>query len=97
VPVVDGLAFEEADYDEDMDVLYLRNGGRDAQRAATTHASPEGHAVSVLEDGSVVGVTIINARWLIEQDGQIAITVPSRTMTIDPQEVGTVLEGIAQR
>jgi len=33
------------------------------------------------EQGDVIGITIVNAKWLIERDGKIAITVPSRIET----------------
>ncbi|MDQ2759992.1 MAG: hypothetical protein M3Y17_06035 [Actinomycetota bacterium] len=29
------------------------------------------------QQGNVIGITIVNAKWLIERDGKIAITVPS--------------------
>jgi uncharacterized protein YuzE len=29
------------------------------------------------EDGKVIGITIVNAKWLVERDGKITVTVPS--------------------
>jgi len=29
-------------------------------------------------DGTLVGVTIVIARWLLEQDGEIAVTLPEQ-------------------
>jgi hypothetical protein len=29
----------------------------------------------------VIGITIVNAKWLLERDGKLAITVPSRIET----------------
>jgi uncharacterized protein YuzE len=29
------------------------------------------------EDGEVIGITIVNAKWLLERDGKINVTVPS--------------------
>ncbi len=71
--------FDHATYDERGDVLYLRDG--DPQPAADTFGTPEGHAVRLDESGSVLGITIVNAKWLIERDGKIAITVPIRIET----------------
>ena len=38
--------------------------------------SPEGHALRYDAGGHLVGVTIVNARWLLEQDEQVTITLP---------------------
>ncbi len=67
--------FDHVSYDNDGDVLYLRLGER--QAAADTFGTPEGHAVRLDEDGEVIGITIVNAKWLAERDGKITITVPS--------------------
>lgn len=60
-------------------VLYLRRGKR--QAAADTFGTPEGHAVRLDADGQVIGITIVNAKWLLERDGNLTITVPSRIET----------------
>jgi uncharacterized protein YuzE len=57
-------------------VLYLRPGER--QAAADTVGTPEGHPVRLDADGQVIGITIVNAKWLLERDGRLSITVPSR-------------------
>ncbi len=67
--------FDHVSYDSDGDVLYLRRGER--REAAETFSTPEGHAVRLDEDGEVIGITIVNAKWLVERDGKIAVTVPS--------------------
>jgi uncharacterized protein YuzE len=66
--------FDQVRYDARGDVLYLRAGPPGP--AARTQATPEGHSVSVDGSGAVVGITIVNAKWLIERDGKILITVP---------------------
>jgi uncharacterized protein YuzE len=68
-------AFEHVSYDSDGDVLYLRRGER--REAADTFGTPEGHAVRLDDNGDVIGITIVNAKWLIERDGKVAVTVPS--------------------
>ncbi len=67
--------FDHVSYGSDGDVLYLRRGERRA--AADTFGTPEGHAVRLDEDGEVIGITIVNAKWLLERDGKITVTVPS--------------------
>ena len=66
--------FDHFAYDATGDVLYLRAG--QSRPAADTFATPEGHAVRFDEDGNVIGITIVNAKWLLERDGKIGITVP---------------------
>ena len=67
--------FDHATYDGDADVLYLRNG--ESGTTATTYGTPEGHAVRLNSEGRVVGMTLVNARWLLERDGHIRVTVPT--------------------
>jgi hypothetical protein len=38
---------------------------------------PEGHAVRLDEQGEVIGITVVNAKWLLGREGKITITVPS--------------------
>lgn len=67
--------FERVDYDARGDVLYLTVG--DPPENDVTDATPEGHAVSWDATGKVVGLTIVNAKWLLERDGKITITLPT--------------------
>jgi uncharacterized protein YuzE len=67
--------FDHVSYDSDGDVLYLRRG--EQQEAAETFGTPEGHAVRLDKNGEVIGITIVNAKWLVERDGKITVTVPS--------------------
>jgi uncharacterized protein YuzE len=67
--------FDHVSYDNDGDVLYLRRG--EQQAAADTFGTPEGHAVRLDERVEVIGITIVNAKWLVERDGTITIKVPS--------------------
>jgi uncharacterized protein YuzE len=73
---IGNITFDHATYDERGDVLYLHVGER--QGAADSVGTPEGHAVRYDADGEVIGVTIINARWLLDRDGKIIITLPER-------------------
>jgi uncharacterized protein YuzE len=70
------LTFDHATYDEQGDVLYLRVGERHA--AGDSEETPEGHVLRFAADGRVIGLTIINARWLLERDGEITITLPEQ-------------------
>lgn len=63
-----------ASYDREADVLYLLDG--DQHRKQRTSATPEGHAVSFDADDAVIGLTLVNAAWLLERDGDLAVTGP---------------------
>jgi uncharacterized protein YuzE len=71
---IDGLTFDRADYDADGDVLYL--GRAEAVEASDAALTSEGHGVRYGADGQVVGVTITNARWLLDRDDHLTITLP---------------------
>ena len=68
--------FDRVSYDKDGDVLYLRRGPD--QAAADTFASPEGHAVCLDGHGEVIGITLVNAKWLSRHDGGLRVTVRAR-------------------
>jgi uncharacterized protein YuzE len=59
--------FDNVSYDAEADVLYLHMG--DPSTAVDLDESPEGHALRFDADGNLVGVTILNAKLLIERDG----------------------------
>jgi uncharacterized protein YuzE len=67
--------FDHVSYDSEGDVLYLRRGER--RDSADTFGTPEGHAVRLDEGGDVLGITIVNAKWLLDRDGKIVVTVPN--------------------
>jgi uncharacterized protein YuzE len=66
------LEFDHAMYDESADVLYLRSGP--PRPAARTAATSEGHAIRYDAEGEVIGVTLVNARWLLDRDGEICLS-----------------------
>ena len=80
--------FDHVSYDSDGDVLYLRRGER--REAADTFGTPEGHAVRLDEQGEVIGITIVNAKWLLGREGKITITVPS-LIEPDADELAAIL------
>lgn len=68
--------FDRDRYDADGDVLYLSRGPE--QTASSTFATPEGHAVRLDGEGEVIGLTIVNAKWLLDRDGKLVVTIPER-------------------
>lgn len=85
---IDDLIFERANYDADGDVLYLTRG--ESNMAADAVLTPEGHGVRYGPDGEVIGVTIINAKWLLERDGHLTITVP-HSVRVEAGELAVAL------
>jgi uncharacterized protein YuzE len=80
--------FDRVDYDADADVLYLAAG--DPARGVDFDETPEGHAVRYAADGELVGITIVNARRLLDENGAIRITLPE---TITAAVLGPALAG----
>jgi uncharacterized protein YuzE len=73
---VAGIEFDRVRYDPDGDVLYLHVG--DPATAVDWDETLEGHHTRYGEDGSLVGLTIVNARRLLERDGAITLTLPEQ-------------------
>lgn len=73
---IGNISFDHATYDERGDVLYLQAGDR--REVAESLGTPEGHAVRYDDAGKVIGITIINAGWLLDRDDKISITIPER-------------------
>jgi len=76
---IGNIEFDHHTYDVEADVLYLRAG--DNRLPAWTDATPDGHAIHYDGEGRVIGMVIVNAKWLLEHDGHISITydVPADT------------------
>lgn len=71
-----GIEFDRIDYDREVDVLYLHVG--EPSTAVDWDESAEGDGVRYGVDGSLVGITILNARLRLERDGKIVITLPEQ-------------------
>jgi uncharacterized protein YuzE len=68
------LVFDHADYDPDGDVLYLHVG---LPQPAEGEETPEGHVLRFAPGTqSIVGLTVINARHVLNRDGRLIVTVP---------------------
>jgi len=75
---VAGIEFDNIVYDSRGDVLYLHVG--DPASAVDFDGTAEGDGTSYGPDGSLVGITILNARLRLEQDGEIVLTLPGHTV-----------------
>jgi uncharacterized protein YuzE len=70
------IKFDHVDYDADGDVLYLSVG--EPHEAADSYGTIEGHNVRYDETGRVIALTLVNAKWLLERDGEVRVTIPNR-------------------
>ena len=82
-----GIEFDRVVYDRDADVLYLHVG--DPASAVEFDATPEGHHTRYGPDGTLVGLTIVNARLLLAEDGEILLTLPEQQ--VHATDLGTAL------
>jgi uncharacterized protein YuzE len=82
-----GIEFDRVDYDRGADVLYLHVG--EPGTAVDWGESEEGHALRYGPDGAIVGITIVDARRILEADGAIAITLPRQRIVAS--DLGPVL------
>ena len=68
------LRFDHADYDAEADVLYLHVGDPQPAEGEETR---EGHVLRYAPGSQqIVGLTVVNARWLLERDGRLVVSVP---------------------
>lgn len=63
----------DGSYEPVGDVLYLSAPGDDKQ--APAQETPEGHAVRLDDQGRITNLTAINAKWLLDRDGELVATL----------------------
>ncbi len=77
-------------YEPTGDVLYLSAPGDD--KAAAAQETPEGHAIRLDREGRVTHMTAINARWLLDQQGELVATLrDGRRLRVTRQDVTELL------
>lgn len=79
-----GISFDRHEYDARGDVLYLSVGS--PRPPARTIATPEGHAVDYDDSGAVVGMILVNVRFLLDRDGELIVTLPPDHVIADKIE-----------
>lgn len=83
------LLFDHADYDGDGDVLYLHVG---VPQRGEGEETPEGHVLRFAPGTQqIIGLTVINARRLLERDGRLVVTVPE-TVEASAAELAPALQ-----
>ena len=77
-------------YESTGDVLYLSAPADD--KHSPLQETPEGHAVRLDADGRVTHLTAINARWLLDRDGELVATLrDGRRLRIAPDDAAELL------
>ena len=77
-------------YESIGDVLYLSAPADD--KRASAQETPEGHAVRLDQDGRVTHLTAINARWLLDRDGELVATLADgRQLRLSRQDVADLM------
>ncbi len=78
------------DYDALGDVLYLSAAADD--KSASAQETPEGHAVRLDADGRVTHITAVNARWLLQRNGELVATLrDGRLLRLTPADLADVI------
>jgi uncharacterized protein YuzE len=85
---VAGVTFDNVAYDRKGDVLYINVG--DPAAAVDWDATPEGDGTCYGPDGSLIGMTILNAKLRLEEDGKIEFTLPEQRVVVT--ELGSILD-----
>lgn len=63
----------DGSYEPTSDVLYLSAPGDD--KRARAQETPEGHAVRLDDQGRVTHLTAVNAKWLLDRNGELVATL----------------------
>lgn len=78
---IGGISFDDYEYDDRGDVLYLSVGA--PRPAARTLETPDGHAVHYGDSGTVIGLTLLNVRATLARDGRLTLTWPQASVSSD--------------
>jgi len=84
---IGGIEFDNVFYDRKGDVLYLHVG--EPSTAVDFDGTAEGDGTRYGPDGSLIGITILNARLRLEENGKIELTLPERR--VEARDLGEVL------
>jgi len=77
-------------YEPVGDVLYLSAAGDD--KRAPAQETPEGHAIRLDDHGRVTHLTAINAKWLLDRDGELVAALrDGRRLRLGREDVQEIL------
>jgi hypothetical protein len=80
----------DGSYEPVGDVLYLSAAGDD--KTAPAQETPEGHAVRLDNEGRITHLTAINAKWLLNRDGEVVATLrDGRRLRLSREDVAPLI------
>ena len=80
----------DGSYEPTGDVLYLSSAGDD--KSGPAQETPEGHAVRLDAEGRITHLTAVNARWLLDRDGELRATLrDGRTLLLRRADVADLI------
>jgi hypothetical protein len=53
---------------------------------AKAFETPEGHAAEYDEQGTLIGLILMNVRWTLEREGELAVTMPTMHVAAEALE-----------
>lgn len=86
-----GIRFEHHDYDARGDTLFLSVGPPRQEPPARAYETPEGHVVEYDEAGAIRSIELLNARRLLERDGEVRLTLPEHPAVAGERELKAAL------
>jgi len=82
--------FNRVRYDARGDVLYMHAG--EPSDAVDFHGASEGHGLGYDAHGRLVRLTLLNARWSLDRDGEVRVTFPDgQVLTACREDLAPVL------
>lgn len=85
-----GINFNYHDYDPRGDTLFLSIDGP-LEQLADAHETPEGHTAEYDANGALVAIEFLNARGLLERDGELRVTLPEQPAVASRDDLESVL------
>jgi uncharacterized protein YuzE len=86
-----GIRFDYHDYDKRGDILFLSVNAPQEGSPDFAYETPEGHVVEYDKQGTMVSIELLNARWLLERDGELRVTLPERPAIANSRELKEAL------
>ncbi len=83
------IVFDYADYDAELDILYLRVGESESSEAEDT---PEGHAIHyAMGTERIVALTLFSPRFILEHEGSLTVTLPETVEIRSAEDMADLL------
>jgi uncharacterized protein YuzE len=74
--------FEHHHYDQRGDVLYLSVADYEGP-PAKAFSTPEGHNIEYDAAGRVIGMALVNVRFLLERDSELTLSLPPEHLSAE--------------